>query len=366
MKTKEMSAKYQVVYKELKEAIVSGRIPVGEKVPSELQLMERYGFSRQTVRRALEELTRDGYVTKVRGSGSFVREPAPKGNGRKMVMLIALFAQQYFFPEYIGGSEQTLRENGYTLNVGISNNRTEEEAGYLREAMNNDYAGLILIPAQSAFLHSNLYLYRKIKEKGMPCVTLGSYLPYSGFPCVVNDDFEGGRLATNYLIERGHRRIACLMNSGECCGSLRYAGYQAALSEAGIEEEKEWTRWYVYEKFREFVEQEELVKTCLSGVTAVFCFNDELALAIIELLQKNGIRVPEDVSVVGYDGSYMCMFGRKKLTSVRQDPVKNGQIAAEKLLRMIENGDRGENIFLQPEILEGETVKTLEREEKEV
>lgn len=60
------------------------------------------------------------------------------------------------------------------------------------------------------------------------------------------------------------------------------------------------------------------------------------------------------------------MFGRKKLTSVRQDPLKNGQIAAEKLLRMIENGDRGENIFLQPEILEGETVKTLEREEKEV
>lgn len=286
-------------------------------------------------------------------------KPAPKGNGRKMVMLIALFAQQYFFPEYIGGSEQTLRENGYTLNVGISNNRTEEEAGYLREAMNNDYAGLILIPAQSAFLHSNLYLYRKIKEKGMPCITLGSYLPYLGFPVRGKCDFEGGRLATNYLIERGHRRIACLMNSGECCGSLRYAGYQAALSEAGIEEEKEWTRWYVYEKFQEFVEREELVKTCLTGVTAVFCFNDELALAIIELLQKNGIRVPEDVSVVGYDGSYMCMFGRKKLTSVRQDPLKNGQIAAEKLLRMIENGDRGENVFLQPEILEGETVKTL-------
>ena len=366
MKTREASAKYQIIYEELKEAIASGRIPVGEKVPSELQLMEKYGFSSQTVRRALEELTRDGYVAKVRGSGSFAREPVPKENGRKMVMLIALFAQQYFFPEYIGGSEQTLRENGYTLNVGISNNRTEEEAEYLRDVINNGYAGLILVPAQSAFLHSNLYLYRKIKEKGIPCITLGSYLPYSGFPCVLNDDFEGGRLATNYLIERGHRKIACLMNSEECCGSLRYAGYQAALNEAGIKEEKEWTQWYVYEKVREFVEQEELLKTCLSGVTAVFCFNDELALAIIEVLQKNGIRVPEDVSVVGYDGSYMCMFGRKRLTSVYQDPLKNGQIAAEKLLRMIENGDKGEKIFLQPEILEGETVKTLEQEEKEV
>ena len=61
MKTKETSAKYQIIYKELKEAIVSGSIPVGEKVPSELRLMEKYGFSRQTVRRALEELTRDGY-----------------------------------------------------------------------------------------------------------------------------------------------------------------------------------------------------------------------------------------------------------------------------------------------------------------
>ena len=166
-------------------------------------------------------------------------------------------------------------------------------------------------------------------------------------------------MAADYLIEKGHSKIACIMNRTECSGCMRYAGYQSALAEAGIKEEPGWARWYEYETFQDFLENEDLVENCLLKVTAVFCFNDEMALGIIELLKKRGLRVPEDMSVIGYDDSYMCMFGEKKLTSIRQEPVEQGVRAALNLLEMIRNPNSGKDTFFRPSLAERETVREL-------
>ena len=173
------------------------------------------------------------------------------------------------------------------------------------------------------------------------------------------DDYEGGKMAAKYLIAKGHSRIASIMNRTECSGCMRYAGYQSALMEAGIKEEPGWAQWYEYETFQDFLENEELIGGCLSKVTAVFCFNDEMALGIIELLKKQGIRVPEDMSVMGYDDSYMCMFGEKKLTSIRQEPVEQGERAAMNLLQLIKNPNSGADTFFEPSLVERETVRTV-------
>ena len=101
------------------------------------------------------------------------------------------------------------------------------------------------------------------------------------------------------------------------------------------------------------------MEECFSKVTAVFCFNDEMALGVIETLEKHGIRVPEDVSVIGCDDSYMCMFGPKKLTSVRQEPMELGGRAALNLLQLIRNPNAGTDIFFEPSIVERETVRDL-------
>ena len=359
MEIKETASKYQTVYDELKREIVSGRLAPGEKMPSELKLMERYDFSRQTIRKALEELTKDGYIHKVQGSGSFVKSPHAGGKNAKTVIFIALFFFYYFFSQYIAGVEKVLKENGYALNISFSNNRPEDEARCLQEAMEKGCAGILLIPARSACIYSNLHLYKKIKQLRIPCITMGGQLPYAGLPCVIMNDFEGGKMAAEYLIDKGHTRIACIMNRTEGSGSMRYAGYQAALCGAGIREEDGWARWYEYESFQEFLEQERLVEDCLSKVTAVFCFNDEMALGIMGILEKRGVRVPEDVSVIGYDDSYMCMFGAKKLTSVRQEPLKLGERAAQNLLGLIKNPNGDADAFFEPEVVERETVRDL-------
>lgn len=359
MKTKETVSKYQLVYKEMKEDIVSGRMAQGEKMPSELKLMERYGFSRQTVRKALEELERDGYVHKVQGSGSFVKNPYGGEKNSKTILFIALFAQHYFFSQYIGGVERVLKENGYGLSISISDNRAEDEAQCLQDAIEKGYAGILLLPAQSACIYSNLYIYKKIQRLRIPCITIGGRLAYAGFPCVVMDDYEGGKMAAKYLISKGHCRIACIMNHKDYSGCMRYAGYQAALEEAGIKEEPGWAQWYEYETLQELLNDERLMEDCLSKVTAVFCFNDEMALGIIETLGKHGIRVPEEVSIIGCDDSYMCMFGQKKLTSVRQEPLELGARAANNLLQLIRNPNADADAFFEPSIAERETVRDL-------
>jgi len=101
MEIKETASKYQTVYDELKREIVSGRLAPGEKMPSELKLMERYDFSRQTIRKALEELTKDGYIHKVQGSGSFVKSPHAGGKNAKTVIFIALFFMVFPAPSHI-------------------------------------------------------------------------------------------------------------------------------------------------------------------------------------------------------------------------------------------------------------------------
>lgn len=355
-----MIPKYQVVYEELKNEISNGRLALGERMPSELQLMEQYGYSRQTVRKALEELANDGFIQKVRGSGSFVRRSAAEvGNYSKTVMFIALFAEHYYFSQYIGGVEKVLKEKGYVLNVRISNNNPEEEANCLTDAMEKGYAGILLIPAQSGYMYSNLYMYRKIKELMIPCITLGGWLAYSGLHCVAVDDFEGGKKAVEYLINKGHREIACIMNNADYSGCMRYAGYLAALKEAGIKEDKNKVMWYQYETSGSFLENEEALIAGVSSATAVFCFNDELALGVIGILQKSGIDVPGDVSVIGYDDSYMCMFGPMKLTSVKQNPQEIGEKAAENLLQLIANPAFEASHTFETEVAERETVRDV-------
>ncbi|MCU6735855.1 GntR family transcriptional regulator [Diplocloster agilis] len=360
MKTNNPLPKYQIIYEELKEAVSEGKLSPGEKFPSEKQLMDQYGFSRQTVRKALEELSKEGYVQKVRGSGSFVRKPlATISTKSNTVMFIALFAQHYYFSQYIGGVEKVLKENGYVLNIGISNNRIEDEAKCLEDAIASGYAGILFLPAQSYRIHSNLYIYKKIMKAGIPCITMGSHLPQAGIPCVAVDDFEGGRMATDYLIRRGHRDIACIMNRAESCGCLRYSGYLSALDSAGIEPKEDRILWYEYEEFDRFMADEEKLLACLSQVTAVFCFNDEMALGVINFLREHDIQVPGDVSVIGFDDSYLCRISDIKITSVRQDPFEMGEKAAGNLLQLMKNPHFSASYFYEPTIEERETVRDL-------
>jgi LacI family transcriptional regulator/LacI family purine nucleotide synthesis repressor len=173
----------------------------------------------------------------------------------------------------------------------------------------------------------------------MPLVFAGSAPPATQFASVDIDDVEAARMAVNWLIAQGHTRI------GWICGPLiqwssgrREEGYRKAMQEAGLAIRPEWR--YVWDSctVSGAAAAAALFQTS-PDLTALLCWNDSYALEIMQELQRQGIRIPEDVSVIGFDDIEAAHWVQPALTTVQQPISKIGHKAAEVLIRQIKTGN---------------------------
>lgn len=185
-----------------------------------------------------------------------------------------------------------------------------------------------------------------VEEFGLPCVVLERRSPRSAW--VDFDNHAGGAMATRHLIERGRHRVALI----GAWYPQRREGYLDALREAGLpfEERLIWPR--LSREPYDHVGRSAVEGLFAAGARcpdALFCGTDEIALAAIATLSERGLRVPEDVAVVGYDDSVMARYANPSLTSVRQDGVEMGRQAVRLLIQFIENPSGPvEHVVLEP------------------
>jgi DNA-binding LacI/PurR family transcriptional regulator len=183
----------------------------------------------------------------------------------------------------------------------------------------------------------------------LPCTFLITPLP--GMAGVSADDYSGGRLATEHLLELGHRRIAYLHSNDQVLVPQRQAGYEDALKAAGITPEKRWTRQlsraYDFDYGPDFVQVgRESVRHWLSedwrktGCTALLAHNDETAIGAMEAFHAAGLNVPRDVSIIGFDGVEIGAYSSPRLTTIEIPLRRMGQIATELLLDQISSSSR--------------------------
>lgn len=208
------------------------------------------------------------------------------------------------------------------------------------------------------------YIEDKLRK---PFVYLDTYSSFDTIFRVVSDDLLGGYIGTKYLHKKGHHNIAIatgkeindleLLKNNEVLFH-RFTGYKKALLEANITVKNDL---FFGEEINYSGGIEAGKKIALSDqITAVFCTADEMAIGIIEGLKQNGKRVPEDVSVVGFDDLPMSKFVTPKLTTVRQQNRTKVEKAVSILLKLI-NGEsisKKDNIF-SVDIVERESVKHL-------
>ncbi|MBD5099172.1 MAG: LacI family transcriptional regulator [Clostridiales bacterium] len=200
------------------------------------------------------------------------------------------------------------------------------------------------------------------KKLDIPAVFIDTYAGDVPIANVGVDDYKGGYLAAKHLLDKGHRRIAFVAPSPESPGVVqeRYRGFCDALGEQGLEVRPEHC-FKVETLYESGVEAGKQIAASPIGFTAAAAMADVVALGVMEGLRLSGLRVPEDVSVTGFDNLPECQYSHPKLTSVSQRLEEKAQCAGEYLFSMLRDGaaitgDKKVDV----ELVERESVKALE------
>jgi DNA-binding LacI/PurR family transcriptional regulator len=169
----------------------------------------------------------------------------------------------------------------------------------------------------------------------LPLVLVDEDVPGSAAPTFVSDNAEGGRLAAAHLLGFGHRSVAIISAGALQSAQLRTAGFTEECRRAGLAAPAVLDGGFTFEGG--LVAVETILDRLVSGeITAIFAANDLMALGAIERLERAGLSVPGDVSVVGFDDVDLARFARPRLTTVRQDVSRLGQRAAATLIDALE------------------------------
>lgn len=327
--------KYLLLAQRLRAAILAGQYTPGQRLPSEHELMEVHDCSRQTVRQALSILDAEGLTERVRGSGTYVRSGRVQQSWPHPVAVVSTYIGEYILPSILSGIEEALSANGYTALLFATHNRVDEERRILSDLLHKPIDGLLVEGTKSALPNPNIDLYRQLRKNGVPVLFLnGFYQELSDFPHLVTDDRQGGYDATEFLIQKGHTRIAGIFKNDDRQGHERYLGYASALIDHQLALTDDHVLWFTTSTRADMVERYGL--SVVEGCSAVVCYNDEVAVPLLNLLLRAGYKVPEDVAIISFDNSTMADLAAVRITSLTHPKQRMGVEAVRRLIHLIE------------------------------
>lgn len=343
------------------------RLLPGEKLYSENELSSMFGLSRQTVRHAVSVLEHEGAIRRIQGSGTYINDDRLAALARrKRVSVVTTYVDSYIFPKTIQGMEDTFLEGGYSVQLAFTNNQNSRERAILEEIIARDeVAGIIVEPTKSGLPNPNLALYQEIRKRRIPILFINSYYPQLKIPHVSMNDRMAGRKLTKHLISMGHRKIGGIFKHDDGQGRLRYAGYLDALMEAGIRPDDARIVWIDTEDVKQLDRLSSKIQERFSDCSAVLCYNDEVAVGLLEVFRRIGIAVPQDMSIAGVDDSDLSVMGDVKITSARHPMERLGMRAAENLLRMMKEPSFDGNYEFDAEITYRTSVRKRQIEKRD-
>ncbi len=365
--TEQDNLKYQKLYHWAHTLITSGVIKNMDKFPSETILQKKFGYSRQTVRTALQQLEDEGLITRVRGSGTYVSyEGSTENESRQRVGLLLSYYSDYLFSQVYDGIESALTEKGYGIEVAVTKNRLNDEALYLEGLIKSNVSGLIIEGSRSAFPNPNIRLFREIRKRNIPTLFIHNHYENQLFDSVEMEDARAAYELTKILIEHGHRRIGGIFKYDDMQGIERYKGFIQCLSDYGVKFDDDCVRWYSTKDMDEKLSKKGMLRMYrrTKDCTAMIVYNDEVAGYYMEFLEDRGLSVPEDVSVVSFDDAELQQEQKVKLLSAVHPKYQLGRIMAKNLLRMMEDEnwqERNYSYRFPVKINDGNSVRAIDR-----
>ncbi len=331
-------ALYLQLVAHFRSQIASGTRPPGSQLPTEIELTEMFEVSRNTVRQAMNMLVNEGLLERTQGRGTFVRTPhkpepeltsmAPVAvSCEKRIGLVLSHVGDQLNMELLIGVEQAAKARGYEVSFTFSEENGMLQARDVARLQAGGVCGFIIFPlSDQQEDHAIAWLH----AQGTPLVLIDRYMPTVQTDYVGVDNYNGGYRATEHLCILGHKRIglAHLRVGGLATSSVhdRWRGYRQALQDYGL----------VYEDELILPGPNYGLLAQDNRPTAIFAINDDSALELLKVARAQGLRVPEDVALVGFDDLTHASLATPPLTTVAQPRVEMGVRAGHLLIDRIE------------------------------
>ncbi|MFH1497878.1 MAG: GntR family transcriptional regulator [Verrucomicrobiota bacterium] len=343
---------YLKLVKDVKNDILTGHYTNGQRLPSYSDFARDYGINRLTVRRALQELKRERLIHALPAKGVYVgdapdavRHPDARelqASERWTIGIVpdlqesGMFGFQHF--EIIEEMRRLLHLDLHSLHILPARGRAEE--GEWLDSLRRDQPTALVLIGRPADLVALEHLAREI-----PLVALDPHPRIDSLTTLCADDEAGGFLAGRHLQELGHTDIAVVAAPPQPVSALRLAGFERALS-AGTGAKP---RLRVYKGNFSADSGARTAAAILAEPrrpTAVFCLNDEMAFGCLQALAAAGVRVPADISVMGYDDVRMAGVMTPSLTTVRVGATDIARLLVDAISRKLQGSFDNEITYI--------------------
>ncbi|MBN2007878.1 GntR family transcriptional regulator [candidate division KSB1 bacterium] len=336
------------------EQIDQGVFKTNDKIPTEEELAQITGLARATVRQAIQNLVNMGYLERKRRLGTFVINGSVHSETRTIIGLIVPDIRSGYAPELARGAEDEAAKNKHSLILCNSDDLYVKAEFHANRLLENSVAGLIFMPT-AAPDEQNKKIIDKFLRRNIPVVLADRTIPDLDVDYVTTNNYDGAYEITKYLIDKGYKKIAIILSALFSTERDRLEGYKNALLDHNIPIDNDiiiadsgpfiQNRYFKYAR--------ALLKT-RNDITAIFAGHDRIALLFYSLANEMGIKIPDDISIVGYDDLH---FTTVPLTTMHQPIYEMGQESMKLIMSRIKSEvEYSRNIVLNSHIVERESV----------
>ena len=307
------------------------------------------GFSPETEKKVKKAIDKLGYRR-----NDIARNLKTKKSSTIAVLLPRV--ETTFYVKILNGIEDAAQRCGYSVmicHVGSYGNRTRE---YMQMLVQKQVAGVI-----GCSLPPKEEIDKLITNSKIPCVLVSTLSFKYPIPYIKVDDYKASYAAVSYLINMGHKKIACLAGSEDdiVAGIPRLKGYKDALLDNGLHIDESLIRYSRF-SYKTGLKEAKTLFGSTEKFTAIAACCDEVAVAAMSAAYEMGLSVPDDVSVIGYDNTSTAEMAIPQLTSVAQPLYEMGEKSFLMLRSIIEKGTKVENVIMPFKIIKRATVKKKE------
>jgi len=372
--TDSMQPLYQQIYSHLKEDILTQKYSSGKRLPTEKEICEMFHVSRITSKKALNMLAEEKLIVRIKGRGSYVpqdkkSEYLKKQDKTKVIGIIMPDFDDAFGRDILLVVEKCCRDNGVMLLISRSADAQQYEQQAINDMIAFGVTGILIVPIHGVYYNKKIL---QLVLDGFPIVVIDRDLRGIPVHFVGTDNESAARAGMDYLIEAGHRKIGIYTPPHEKTSTLkdRLEGVHQSLEknnlllESSLFLDKLYSTVIYYNVSEGYEKDKETIKAHIlehKDMTAVFAMGYSIAIMTRNAVEELGLSVPNDVSIICFDGPTQLPFNWQTFTHIRQNQQEIGKLAFD-LIFSIAEGKSGENAIktnLPATLVSGQSVKNI-------